>query len=84
MIHHRIAAMWADPHLRHGPAVLNDPRLNRLAISAEENTFGLSCSENTKRLSRKHKLMGPLDRQLAGEASQLGFSLACRILDPCR
>jgi hypothetical protein len=83
-ISRRISAIWADPWLRYGPAIPNDPRLNRLAISVEENTFVLSCSEGMTQLSRKHEWMGPLDQQLAGEAFQLGFSSACGILDPCR
>ena len=79
----RILAMWADSYLRFGPAVPNDPRHTNRASLAEENTFGSSCSEGIKQLSRKHEWMGPLDQQLAGEAFQLGFSSACRILDPC-
>ncbi len=80
----RILAMWADSYLRYGPAIPNDPRHTSRASLAEENTFVSSCSEGIKQLSRKHEWMGPLDQQLAGEAFQLGFSSACRILGPCK
>lgn len=79
----RISAMWGDSFLRYGPAIPNDPRRTHRGSLAEENTFGSSCSEGIRQLSRKHEWMGPLDQQLAGEAFQLGFSSACRILAPC-
>lgn len=83
-IHHRILAMWRDRYLRYGPALPNDPRHTSRASLAEESTFVSSCSEGIKQLSRKHEWMGPLDQQLAGEAFQLGFSSACRILGSCK
>jgi hypothetical protein len=83
-IYLRIAAILAEPDLKYGPAVPDDPRQSGQMPFHQACIYGLSCSEDIIRLSREHRWMGPLDQQLAAEAHQLGAAWAFRTLDSCR
>jgi hypothetical protein len=80
----RIAAILAEPILKYGPAIPDDPRQDGQMPFHQACIYGLSCSEDIRQLSRKHRWMGPLDQQLAAEAHQLGAAWALRTLDSCR